>query len=142
MTLTLSIRCGQTLTKLSLPTHHPRAKMALAVVLALSALLSSSQAQTRMANLTAAQIVVGDPGTPLMYTAASMLSDQVFQRTGLRWPVVNSTTRANGVVHISAHSPLEVDRSSPKAEGYTVDVNVSQAGPLLTITGTDGRGVL
>jgi Flp pilus assembly protein CpaB len=103
---------------------------------------SVSPAACTMVNLTAAQIMVGAPFTPLMLTAAEMLADQVFQRTGLRWAIVNATSRSHGVIHLSAHSPLEVDRASPKAEGYTVIVNVSDAGPVVTVTGTDGRGVL
>jgi hypothetical protein len=120
---------------------------------------SVSPAACTMVNLTAAQIMVGAPFTPLMLTAAEMLADQVFQRTGLRWAIVNANqtrskaqdtrsdsvllgSRSHGVIHLSAHSPLEVDRASPKAEGYTVIVNVSDAGPVVTVTGTDGRGVL
>jgi hypothetical protein len=115
---------------------------AMRVVLLAVLAASVSPAACTMVNLTAAQIMVGAPFTPLMLTAAEMLADQVFQRTGLRWAIVNATSRSHGVIHLSAHSPLEVDRASPKAEGYTVIVNVSDAGPVVTVTGTDGRGVL
>ena len=115
-----------------------------AVATVLMTALFGQSVHSDVVDLTNARIVVGSPNTPLMQTAADTLASLVFDRTSLRWPVVNATpgNTSGGLVVLSALSPLEVDRSSARAEGYTLKVDSSGSAPVVSIIGVDGRGTL
>ena len=92
-------------------------------------------------DLSAATIVVAAPASPRSHTYAQLLSDEVFKRVFVRWPIANGTAAsgAGGVtITLGTDSPAEVDRSSPRAEGF--DISVGAAG--VRITGADQRGLL
>ena len=79
-------------------------------------------------DLSAARIVVAAPASPRSHTYAQLLSDEVFKRVFVRWPIANGTAAsgAGGVtITLGTDSPAEVDRSSPRAEGFALSVGAA-----------------
>ena len=73
-------------------------------------------------NLTAAVIVlVGGTRCPRAPTFAGMLQEQVYARTGLRWPVVEGNTTGTPAITLEAGCCSPVDWSSATPEGYTLE---------------------
>ena len=70
-----------------------------------------------------------------------MLSEEVFKRVRVRWPIVNSSTSDRGgyIITLTTNSSAEVDWSSPEvAEGYELSVGAGG----VRVTGADQRGLL
>eukprot|EP01047_Picozoa_sp_COSAG01_P101997 COSAG01_NODE_31649_length_593_cov_9.410931_1_plen_157_part_10 len=88
---------------------------------------------------------------PRAHVYAQMLSDEVYKRTSLRWPVLPGQHSSSGggggnsdggrgvvVVQLSSMSPAPVDWSSTRREGYTLSTTSS----AVSVVGQDSRGLL
>jgi hypothetical protein len=92
-------------------------------------------------DLSSASIIIDEPASPRARVYAQMLSDEVFKRVFVRWPIAtNGAERpAHSVpIHLATASPLEVDRSARAPEGYELTVGADG----VVVRGTDQRGLL
>ena len=107
-------------------------------------LLSSSSAaaaEQQQLDLSAATIVLAQPAPERAHVYAQLLADEVYQRTALRWPVVNgnySATASSAVIQLSARSTATVDWASARPEGFALSVS----GSTVSVVGEDSRGLL
>ena len=115
---------------------------ALLVGVLLAAPLAPLCAAAATLDLTNATIVIEEPSSQRSIVYAQMLSDEVFKRVFVRWPV-SLAAMTNGTVsgvpiRLSTLSTKEVDWGSKDAEGYRVAASAEG----IKITGADQRGLL
>lgn len=113
--------------------------VASAIIIALS-LANTPPATAATIDLSSARILVEAPASQRADVYATMLSDEVFKRVFVRWPIVHAdSANFSGVtITLATNSSTEVDRSSPGAEGYELSVGAGG----VRVTGADQRGLL
>jgi hypothetical protein len=126
-------------------TAMTKARTAAAVAARTAEMVDLSAAVIRLSSGPASQ-------DPRAQVYAQMLSDEVYKRTSLRWPVLPERHSSSGgggggngdggrgvvVVQLASMSPAPVDWSSTRREGYTLSTTSS----AVSVVGQDSRGLL
>jgi hypothetical protein len=111
--------------------------------------LAAGGALAQAVDLTNASIVVRGHGAPdVEQTAATVLSEEVELRTGLKWPVADKWSDGPAVAVVSGGVRSLDGKSVPeglhtdKAEGFAISTDLSSGKPVVWIVGADPRGAL
>lgn len=85
-------------------------------------------------------VVLSDKNISSERVAAQVLIEEVEKRTGFTWDIVTEPPANGYMIVLSLGNPAK--NNSVKPEGYKLKIEKKEGNTKLTISGTDGRGVL